>query len=375
MGKKLKPTSYEEQHGKPVTRRELLASGVLSFSATMMLPSWLMLLSKSGVAQASDLVCRAAGTTSLSPFIGLKLSGGAALAANFVPHSVDRQLLASYSKMGLGAGSALKLEYEFANRAPFYVSSQILAGIRQTSTATALTKSSFVGVCVRSQDDSARNKFDITALVSKAGINGKILPNLGRANTDTGVNNSYAFLRPPAPLIVSRYEDITGSLGVSGSLAALSGTQKQKLFDTFSGLSALQARRLASLNSGETLSQLVQCGNKDNSTLVNGGTSLDIDPLANAAYAAIWGITAATSKSSQDFVFASLVYNALNGNAGTVNLEMGGYDYHDNTRTSGDQKDLAAGMVIGRILASMEHFGKKAFLTVTSDGSVSSPES
>jgi hypothetical protein len=60
---------------------------------------------------------------------------------------------------------------------------------------------------------------------------------------------------------------------------------------------------------------------------------------------------------------------------GTINLDIGGYDYHDGTRTSGDTRDTAAGVVIGRILESFAVMGKKGFLVVCSDGSVASSES
>ncbi|MGE3756654.1 MAG: hypothetical protein AB7H97_02810, partial [Pseudobdellovibrionaceae bacterium] len=79
--------------------------------------------------------------------------------------------------------------------------------------------------------------------------------------------------------------------------------------------------------------------------------------------------------SSMDFIFSTMVFNALNGNAGTVNLEIGGYDYHNGTRASGDLKDREAGVVIGKVLESFASMKKRGFIVVTSDGSVSSPES
>jgi hypothetical protein len=69
-----------------------------------------------------------------------------------------------------------------------------------------------------------------------------------------------------------------------------------------------------------------------------------------------------------------MVYNALLGQSGTVNLQMGGFDYHNNTRNTGDQRDQAAGANIGRILDTARILGKKVFLYVTSDGSVVSDE-
>src|SRR5690606_14167660 len=61
--------------------------------------------------------------------------------------------------------------------------------------------------------------------------------------------------------------------------------------------------------------------------------------------------------------------------AGAAALELGGYDYHDGTRTSGDAKDLQAGMTVGRILMTAEILKKRLFLYVTSDGAVVSPKS
>jgi len=370
-----KPETFETLHAKPVSRRELLATGLISFSGSMMLPSFLTLLARSGNAEAADLLCKTAGASDLCPFIGIKLSGGGAMSANFLPLDKGNQLLSSYSKMGMGAGATLPASYEFANNVLFYSNSGILAGIREQATRTTLQTSNFVGVCVRSQDDSAGNKFDITGLVNQSGLSGKVLPNLGKANTATGVNNMYAYVRPPAPLIISRYEDITGSLQIGGALGSLKSDQQSKLIKTIRGISSLQADRIQNMTGGSILSRLLGCSQNDNYNLIANSSALNIDPLSDAGFAQIWGINANSNKSSQDFVFASMVFNALNGNASSINLEIGGFDYHNNTRTSGDAKDLEAGRVIGRVLQSLSYLKKKGFIVVTSDGSVTSPDS
>lgn len=371
-----KRETFEKLHNKrPTTRREFLAAGLIPFSATLFMPSWLRIFAQAGVAEAETLVCKAAGVTGLCPFIGLKLSGGMAMSANFLPHDQGLQLLPSYSKMGMGSGATVGVTYAFANNAPFYASSQLLAGIMVGAQPATLSKSVFVGMPVISQDDNSMNKFDITGLVAKSGLSGNILPGTGTRATDVGVNNSYAFLKPPAPLVIGRYEDIPGSLGVAGSLAALSAPQKTALFENIKDLTASQSANLANMTGGTVLSQLIQCANIDNSKLIGSGGNLNTDPLSNAQFATIWGINNNTAKNSQAFVFASMVYNALNGNAGTCNLEIGGYDYHNNTRASGDGKDLEAGTTIGRILESAALLSKKVFLVVTSDGSVTSPDS
>lgn len=370
-----KKETFEHLHAKPVTRRDFLSSGLISFSSSMVLPSFLTLLARSGSAEAQDLLCKTVGAGDFCPFISIKLSGGAALAANFLPLDKGGLLLPSYSKMGMGLGGSVPVAYEFANNAPFYAASSLLAGIRANAAGTTLANANFVGTCVRSQDDSSGNKFDITGLVVNSGLSGKILPNLGRANTETGVNNSFAYVRPPAPLIVSRFEDVVGSLGVSGSLGGLNQAQKTGLFRTIQSLSNSQVKAVQNMTGGNLLARLLGCANADNTNLISNTASLNIDPLANAAFATVWGINNNTNKGSQDFVFATMVYNALNGNASSVNLEMGGFDYHNNTRTSGDNKDMEAGTVIGKVLQSLAVMGKKGFIVVTSDGSVSSADS
>jgi len=370
-----KSETFETLHSKPVTRRELLSTGLIGFTGSLMMPSFLTILARSGHAEATELLCKTAGASDLCPFIGIKLSGGGAMSANFLPLDKGQQLLSSYSKMGMGSGATLPASYEFANNVLFYANSGILAGMREQATRATLMTSNFVGVCVRSQDDSSGNKFDITGLVNQAGLSGKVLPNLGKSNTATGVNNMYAYVRPPAPLIISRYEDITGSLQIGGALGSLKSDQQSKLIKTIRGLSSLQAERIQNMTGGSILSRLLGCSQNDNYNLIANSGSLNIDPLSDAGFSQIWGINANSNKSSQDFVFASMVFNALNGNASTINLEIGGFDYHNNTRTSGDAKDLEAGRVIGRVLQSLSYLKKKGFIAVTSDGSVSSPDS
>lgn len=371
-----KKETFEKLHEtKPVTRRDLLATGLLGFSSSMVLPSFLTMLARSGSAEAQESLCKVVSANDMCTFISVKCSGGMAVSANALPLDSGGQLLSSYSKMGGGTGGAIPVAYEFANRAVFQAGSGILAGIRAQASVLTLANSNFVPNWYRAQDDSSQNKLDVTGLVIGSGVSGNILPNLGRANTDTGVNNVFAYRQPPAPLVVSRYEDLPSSLGVSGSLAALSTAQKSSLFKTVQNLTSSQASAIQNMTGGTLLSRLLGCANSDNYNLIGNSSSLNIDPLTNAAFSAVWGINGNTNKASQDFVFASMVYNAINKNASTVNLEIGGGDYHNNTRNSGDTKDLEIGNVLGRILQSLAVMGKKGFVVFTTDGSVTSMES
>lgn len=363
--------TFESLHDKPIskmTRRDLLGAGLIQFTASMTLPTILGMMAKSEHAQAQEILCPKGGNASLVPIVNLNLSGGAGLAANFVPHDKGLQPLSSYTKLGLGRNP--NMQYAFANNAPFNGSgngSQVLAGILTELQGTTIASNTvFAGVPVRSRDDSAANKFNMDGLIQKAGRDGFILPNLGRNR------NNFALAAPPVPLNVRSFNDVAGALSVSGTLGTLNPGQQSKLFKLITNLSSKQARGLASLSGGQQLNQLMQCATRSNSELV-GSDNSNLDPATNQAIADIWGITPATNKGNRDYIFASLIYNVLQNNSASANLNLGGYDYHNGTRTSGDMRDNQAGVAIGKILRTFAAMNKKAFLTVTTDGGVTGP--
>jgi hypothetical protein len=121
------------------------------------------------------------------------------------------------------------------------------------------------------------------------------------------------------------------------------------------------------------LGQLAACASIENAALQSGGTTSNLSPTGTgvpAQFQTVWGINANTAANNQNFVFASMVYNALAGNCGHVSLSLGGYDYHNGTRTTGETKDAEAGNLIARILASASVMGKPVFIYVNTDGSV-----
>lgn len=365
--------SYCRMHNRaPVYRRDFLAAGIQSFAAYMFMPTLFSVLGRSGVAAAAGIDCPKPqdAANRLSAFITLNLSGGAAMGANFVPRDRGGQLLGSYNKMGMGSGSGLPLVTEFGN-ASFAGGgiSKMLTGIRERASAATLSRTAFVGVCVRSQDDTSNNTLDASGLVAKAGLIGERLPNLGTQQTDTGVNQRFAYIKPPNPLRVGRYSDIAGALSPAGTLATLNNSQKAGLFNLIEKLSDSQKMTVEQYAGGNMLANLVGCATGTN---VEQASAPDpgVDVRNNAQLAPVWQVAANTNQGQRSVVFGSMVLSALTGKSGSVALEMGGYDYHDNSRTTGDARDLEAGRMIGTILESAAVLGQKVFLYVTSDGSV-----
>jgi hypothetical protein len=99
-----------------------------------------------------------------------------------------------------------------------------------------------------------------------------------------------------------------------------------------------------------------------------------VDPRLDSRVTGIWGI-ANGAGSTDALVQAGLVYTALQGYSKCARINLGGYDYHNNTRTTGDTKDQQAGTLVGKILATAQALGKPCFVFVTSDGSVESADS
>lgn len=366
-GEVIEGETFEHLHDTPLrTRRDFLSAGLIQMTATITLPSVATLLARSGVARAQEIVCPKGGNTALVPFITVNLAGGAGLSANFVPHDEGAQPLESYSKIGLGTAPAIMTA--FANNAPFAANgtSQFIVGVTNVAEITTMLNTAFVGAPVRTRDDSAENKLNLEGMVAKAGRAGSILPHLGSNR------NSFAFVPPPNPLNVQRFNSIQEALAIGGRLGEkLDQNQQAKLFKAIETMTANQTRGIASKTGGKEMSQLLNCATKDNSALV-GTPDPGVDPAADPAFLAIWGDPEVRSA---DYARAAIVYNVVKGNAAAGTINLGGYDYHNGTRTTGDARDLQAGTLVGMILQSFAAMGTKGFVAVTTDGAVTGPNS
>jgi hypothetical protein len=385
--KKLMEHFNQPGHKRPVTRRDFLSAGVIPFSAWMAAPSLITLLARTE-ASAQALNCPQPAQVSLVPFVHVNLSGGAALHANWVPRDRMGVPLASYDRMGMGTSPTLTQDFggaTFYNNDPaaaglhsFFYEGLTRNGAAVNMQPSTVANTLFVGLCNKSNDDTSSNTLSALGMVSRAGLVGSVLPNLGTVDSMTGVRQRFAKIQPPSPVIVKRFGDISGALGLTGiftdATRGLSALQRQKLMGLVNSLNDTQLRRLASLTDGPKVENLMKCAGIKNSDLITNGTSQPTDIRTQAApLLALWGITAASNDQTREVFFGSMVLNCLNGNSGPIALELGGYDYHDNTRTTGDTRDLQAGVLVGRIIETAALLNRPIFVHVTTDGSVRSP--
>ncbi len=363
-----------DDHKKPTTRRDFLRIGVIQSMGIIMAPSILNLLGNLKVAQAAECATDAGGA--MVPYININMTGGWSMAGNWAPFDAGDQPLPSYSTLAQGASPTFTTT--FANNARFFNGqgrggSKFIEALTQEAGAAVLAKAAFVGVPCRSTDDTSNNRMDISGLVVKAGAAGSKLPNMAERNSTTGQNQQAAFnINPPAPLVVRNFTDITSSLGYAGALGQLNADQQIKLTELVKNLSDSQARSLASLSGGQNISDLVECATGKNVENMKGSSTAAVDPRNSATVASIWpGMPANANQSNATLVDAAMVFNCLNGLSGPIGLEIGGCDYHGQSRANQDNKDASVGKLVGQILRTAQALNKKVFISLTSDGSVS----
>jgi len=287
--------------------------------------------------------------------------------------------------MGLSTGNNLvtnnRLATEFGVSNGFHSESGLLAGLRAVAgTAGVLpaatnymAKTAILGVPVRSGDDTDTNPGSLRALVTNAGLVGSALPIL----TLSGFGQRSALIPPTSsPLIVTRATDLDNAVGVPAPLGAMTKSKQVATFKLIKSLSEAEAiRLLASAVNAPEVQEATGCATGQNQTLV-GQNKPATTPVGNAEFMRVWNLTATNGvlngPTTQNGLFGSVVYNALIRQAGYCELDIGGYDYHNNTRTSGNAKDNEAGQVVGRILQSAAILNQDVMVLVTSDGSTRS---
>jgi len=358
-----KPLLFEG-HPRPVTRRQFLSQGLISFSATMFTPSLFSLLAP-GTARAEEAI----GVD--VPFLVFDLAGGAAMPANFLVGRKNgpEDLLKSYDTLGWDPRESNALDSTLG--LPLSLkTSKVREGIYATTSPEARKNLRLGSLCHFSQDDTSNNQTSAVALVGKAGLRGLHLPTgLGMQATLSG-GNSDAVGKDSLykPLAIKRVSDVTESLSFGPGLLNLPSGVLRRLGLSAKKLSAIQSDRLLKKQRGPELSAAAEKAYEAN--LVYAGGVQGVDPRLEENFQKVYGITKNTATDNEDAVKAAIVMNVLKRNAGPGVITIGGCDYHDNTQTTGDAKDLEIGREIGRAVESAHRLGKPLFFEILTDGGV-----
>lgn len=378
---------FIDGHKRPVTRREFLGQGFMTGAATVLAPSLLGLLG-GREAQAQFAPCTSPiGGAGMIPFIGFDLAGGANIAGSNVlvggpQGQQDLLSLAGYSKLGLPEdftpqGSITSvIDSEFGLL--FHSDSAMLDGIRSRTSVGTRSRVNGTVFCSRSLNDTGNNELNPLYGIGQVGANGGLLQLIGSRASDSGGNSMApsSMLDPTMrPTQVRRAADATGLVDAGRMAEFLDEYGAGRVVQAAEAISNRKLDRLDALGEQALATSLLRAAYADSSELVQLYSSPDaldpmLDPIITGQVDSIFD--AGDFNQSTFEKTAAIMKLVINQHVGAGVIELGGYDYHDSTRATGEARDRRAGEAIGACLEYAARSCNDLVLYVYSDGSVAS---
>ncbi|HTC52473.1 MAG TPA: hypothetical protein VK700_11100 [Steroidobacteraceae bacterium] len=407
------PIRHEGSHPRPVTRRDFLGTGFLSSSAVL-------IGSSAMVAAFTDPRAARAGTLASDiqalqtacgiitngagkiPFICFDLAGGANLNGSEIligqaGGQLDFLTTAGYGMLGLpgdmlpnspntGAPGGNFIDTSLG--AAWHSDGAILRGIKSVASTAAMANTNGVGIAAMSQNDTSMNPHNPMYGIYDAGANGSLLTLIGTEPTVSGGNS----VAPTAlinlsvsPTVVTQSSDITGlvNTGQLGTMFSDPNDAVNVLESTIriSGGNTVgtMGGELGQVTAGDTtvsaaLQSQTRCSYVKSTVLVNEfGNPTTLNPDIDPQIVGASGIFTPAMYSQQNFqMTAAVMKMVVNGFAGAGTISLGGFDYHDGTRATGETRNFNAGVCIGACLEYAKRVGVPLMVYVFSDGSLSS---
>ncbi len=404
-----------ENHAKPVTRRDFVAAGFLSGPAMVMAPAWLGALLKANRANAGappldgdispllgQLECNVPASGVGLPFICFDLAGGANLVGSEV--IVGQQggqtnflTTAGYGKLGVPGNM---VPSSTANIDPslgllWHADGAIKRGIMSMITPATAAGTNGAVICAMSQNDTQSNPHNPMYGIAMAGRKGQLLQLIGTESSVSGGNSMAPMeLIVPAlqPSTISQPSDATSLVPIppGGTQDPLSvevlETQTRISGGTglynggsggtaaFTGALGMPTSLYTNAQSDAALKNQVRCAYvKAVNTANQFGDPSALDPTKDSNITSIAAKFQANAFMDNEFAKTATVMKlVLNGMAGAGTITMGGYDYHDGTRATGETRNFKAGQMIGAVLQYAAALGVPVMIYVFSDGSLNS---
>jgi hypothetical protein len=396
------PTALRNlNHRAPVTRREFMGRGLMSTTATVVgMGSFFSMFAnprKAYATLASDIQalvtspCNIRAGAGKIPVIVFDLAGGGNIAGSNAlvggtGGPLDFLSTAGYNKLGLPGNmipNASSGPGNFINTSmgiPMHSDSAYLRGIQARASASTLANMGGAVIPSISQTDTNLNQQNPIYGFHAYGAAGSLLALIGTQATASGGNSmAPAYMVDPTvnPTVVTQPSDVTGLIS-TGQLVQL--LDQADAVNVLESVERISAAKLGQVTTGlpnaqdAAIKQLVQCSYVDAAYLVDkyGNAITTLDPRQDAI---ITGgsdsIFTATDLQNSDFLAtASVMKMIVNGYAGAATIEMGGFDYHDSTRATGETRDFMAGQAMGACLEYAARVGVPLMICVISDGSL-----
>lgn len=370
----VKPMHHEGHELK--SRRDFLAQGFLGMTAFALAPSALSLISSAAHAQVTG--CAAPAITGMTPVIIIDLAGGGNIAGSNVMvggagGQLDFLLPSNYASLGLPPDFAPSLPGMVNTEMglAFHSSSGMLRGIQ--STAAVQTRANVEGTifCTTSDDDTGNNQSNPMYWLNKAGAKGQIQQLAGTQQSDSG-GNSQAPVESINPAIqpvrVQSNQDAVNLVSLGNRFAAYSPNQIDMILNTASNMSGTKIGSIDRRSLPEKIKELLACGYSGTPEQIKKFSLTNVEPNQDAVANTVFNQITNQGIRDRAKPIAKLVIDGYIG-AGTITL--GGYDYHDGGRNSGNQRDFELGQLIGAIMELAARKQKDVVVYVLTDGGVS----
>lgn len=402
-----------ESHKRPVTRRDFLAQGFLTGSATVVAPAILAAMLGPRRAQAQTVplstdieylanpannICNIREGAGRIPFICFDLAGGANIAGSNVlvgkeGGQLDFLSTQGYSKLGLpgdmlpnnATTNFINAEFGLA----FHSDSAFVRGMLEKTSATTRANVNGAVIAARSENDTGNNPHNPMYGIAKSGSRGSLLGLIGSQNSDSGGNSmAPAMLMDPAnrPTKVDRASDAAGLVD-TGALGTLftkpdgvtpDSQSTVRVMEQMARISEQKLHKvetqLANATEAQRLEKQVKCGYvKTAHTVAKFSSPAAVNPALDTRINGAGSIFGANFGNDGEFQkTASVMKLVVEGYAGAGTISMGGFDYHTGDRSTGELRDLRAGRCIGACLEFAALNNQPLMIYVFSDGSLSS---
>jgi hypothetical protein len=394
-GRGLNEPILHGDHRRPVSRRDFLAAGLVSGSATVVVPSAMSLLAaraaRADVRTDLDYLgltnCGLEGGAGKIPFICFDLSGGANIAGSNVligkqGGQLDFLSTAGYSKLGLPGNMTPNLP-TFTDSTfglAFHTDSAFLRGMKMRATTATASGTNGTIIAARSENDTGNNPHNPMYGIARTGAKGELLTLIGSVSSDSGGNSTspIAMMDPQVrPTKVDRASDVTGLVD-TGELGTLFPDPNDAVA-VMESMAVLTHNKHAAvstqLSNDAAVKDFNKCGYVKSAYLAERfNNPASLDPGLDARIVGAGGIfTQAEYNGDGEFrKTAAVMKMVIDGNAGAGTIQMGGFDYHTGERATGEGRDLRAGQCIGACLEYAARANRPLMIYVFSDGSLSS---
>lgn len=391
------PIRHDGSHKRPVSRRDFISQGFLTGTATVVVPAMLgsLLSGRANAALDPDIqaligACGITPGAGKIPFITFDLSGGANLVGSEAlggGASGQKEFLsaAGYGLQGLPpsmAPSANPSVVDSSLGLLWHNDGAILRGIKTRTAAGTMAATNGAIIAATSGNDTSTNPHNPMYGIAMAGANGQLLRLIGTSPSLSGGSSvAPADEIVPAwqPSVITRGADSAGLVNTGLLTTLLAPADAVSVLESMERISQSKLANVSTQLANDAAAKLAaQCNyvkaadlafQFPNSSVLNP----DVDPLVvdqtASRGAGIFG--QAEYQMSGDFQQTAAVMKlVIGGMAGAGTLQMGGFDYHGQGRSTGEGRNFNAGVCIGACLEYAARMKKPVMIYVFTDGGI-----